>query len=437
MLKQHIVCFEHERLCSASESLAAGKSLRKIPAKLFRELFSDLFHPCKTDAAQAEGWLTRDWHGKQAVLKTQHYVGVVQGRCGHTLEILPKTGKVDDAKGDNAAAEMRLMLLRMLQALPNTPFKMLNQQSLIQLAKLPLLTLFVQQALASILHVLQHGLKRDYQTSQQNTAVLRGRLLVQQQLLHNHSNQARFYSQHEDYVVNCPENRVLKLALDCLSKITHSASQQQLIQNYMRQLMCVPQSLDACQDFKLITLDRNTQHYAPALQWAKVIINGFRPAVAFGEQPAFSLLFDMNKLFENSVAQQLRQQLPDHWQLKTQQQGATLLQVNNLPQQKLQPDVLLYNALNQAVAILDTKWKIKIGNTFNQLKPSQQDLYQVFAYAAAYLPHGGNVCLIYPKTAQFSGAVEQAVFHHIRDAEVHLWLLPFCLQDFKLIDAPF
>lgn len=437
MLKQHIICFEHERLYPTGCGLVAGENLREIPAELFHELFDDLFSPCNIDITQAQGWLTREWHGKQAVLKTQHYVGVLQGRCGHALEILPKTGKVDGTSISSTAVDMRLMLLRMLQALPDTPFKMLNQQSFVQLAKLPLLNIFIQHALTSVGQVLLRGLKRHYQTKQDNTTVLRGRLLVQQQLLHNHSNQARFYSQHEDYVIDCPENRILRLALDYLNKIAYGTSQQHLIQSYISQLRTVPQCLDVSQDFRLIALDRNTQHYAPALQWAKLIIDGFRPAIAFGQQPIFSMLFDMNKLFERSVAQHLRQQLPDHWQLKTQQQGAALLQVNNLPQQKLQPDVLLYNQLNQAIAILDAKWKMKTGNTFNQLKPDQQDLYQVFAYAAAYLPHGGHVCLIYPKTVQFTGALEQAIFHHIRDASVHLWLLPFCLQDFKLIDTPF
>jgi 5-methylcytosine-specific restriction enzyme subunit McrC len=316
------------------------------------------------------------------------------------------------------------------------PFKNLSQQALVQLAKMPLLEVFIQQALDSIFSVLQRGLKRHYQLQQDNLPVLRGRLLIQQQIRHNHSHQARFYSAHDEYSSNCPENRLLRLALNCMARITRTACNQQLVQACQQRMAHIPASSQPEIDISAIQLDRNSQYYASALQWARLIINGFSPSVTYGQQPAFSLLFDMNKLFENIVASQLKKQLPASWQLKKQQQTAALLQVNNQPQQKLQPDLLLFDE-QQPIAVLDSKWKNKSGNTFSQLKPDEQELYQMFAYAAAYLPKGGNVCLIYPGTPQFSRAVEQAAFQHIRDAKVHLWLLPFCLHSFTLVDAPF
>lgn len=424
MLNQHIVCFEHEQLYAAGSIVKPVNGLREIPKALFDELFNQTLE-------QPQVWLTRDWHGKHPVLKTRQYVGVVQAKCGHVLEILPKTGQAG-----HAPVEMRSMLLQMLQALPEMPFKILPQHALVQLAKMPLLELFVQQALTSILKVVQHGLKQHYQSVQDNLGVLRGRLCMQQQVRHNHSNQACFYSEHDEYHANCPENRILRLALNNLGRIAYTASNQHLVQACLQRMTHIPASSQAAHDFTAIRLDRNSQYYASALQWASLVINGFSPSVAHGQQPAFSLLFDMNKLFENMVACQLKKQLPANWQLKKQQQTAALLQVNNQPQQKLQPDLLLLDE-QQPIAVLDSKWKNKSGSTFSQLKPDEQELYQMFAYAAAYLPKGGNVCLIYPKTAQFSRAVEQAVFQHIRDAKVHLWLLPFCLQQFELVDAPF
>ena len=424
MLSQHIVCFEHEQLYPAGSPVKPVPGLREIPQALFDELFNHTL-------GQPQAWLLRDWHGKQAVLKTRQYVGVVQSHCGHVLEILPKTGKAG-----HAPDEMRLMLLHMLQALPDMPFKVLPRQALVQLAKMPLLELFIQQALTGILSVLQHGLKQHYRIQQDNLAILRGRLLVQQQVRYNHSNQARFFSKHEDYQANCAENRILRLALNIILRFSHTANYQHLAQACIQRMVHIPASSQPEQDFKAVQLDRNTQYYSSALQWARLIIGGFSPKVAHGPQPAFSLLFDMNKLFENMVACQLKKQLPPDWQLKKQQQTAALLQVNNQPQQKLQPDLLVLTE-QQPIAVLDSKWKNKSGTTFSQLKPDEQELYQMCAYAAAYLPKGGSVCLVYPKTLQFERAVEQAMFQHIRDAEVHLWLLPFCLQRFELVDAPF
>ncbi|XID75592.1 McrC family protein [Alkanindiges sp. WGS2144] len=419
-LKQHIVCFEHEYLYAAGTLHTAQPGQRAIPQALFDELFE-----------QPKIWLKRDWLGRQAVLKTCQYIGVVQGKCGHSLEILPKTGKAGQSH-----EQIRLMLLTMLQALPQTPFKRLDQRALVQKAKLPLLNIFVGQALQDILSVLQQGTKRHYHSRQGNLPVWRGRLLVQQHILHNHSHHERFYTEHDEYSSNCPENRLLKRALQCLTYLACTASNQQLLQVCLQRMRHIPASTHIAQDFKAVCLDRNQHYYWDALQWARLIIDGFAPVTGKGEQPAFSLLFDMNQLFENIVASCLKKQLPSGWQLKVQQQAAALLQVNNQPQQKLQPDLLLL-AEQRPVAILDTKWKILSGTTFSQLKPSEPELYQMFAYAAAYLPQGGEVCLVYPKTAQFHQAVEQAVFQHIRDAKVHLKLLPFCLETFCLLNAPF
>ncbi|RYY79000.1 MAG: hypothetical protein EOO69_08235 [Moraxellaceae bacterium] len=432
MLNQHVLCFEHETLYPTGCVLKPADGLREIPQALFDELFyAGLDAGNDKPQQQPQVWFVREWLGRQPVLKTRQYVGVVQGRCGHVLEILPKTGKAG-----HDASEMRLMLLHMLHALPDMPFKTLPQPALVQLAKMPLLQVFIQQALSSIANVIQHGLKQQYQSTQDNQPMLRGRLLISQQVRYNHSNQAHFYSEHDEYVANCAENRILRLALTIISRFPHAATYQHLVHACIQHMAHIPVSRQPEQDFKSIQLDRNNQYYASALQWAKLVITDFSPSVGLGQQTALSLLFDMNKLFESIVACQLKRQLPIGWQLKTQQQTAALVQVNQQPQRKLQPDLLLFDQ-QQAVALLDCKWKLKSGRTFSQLNPDEQELYQMFAYAAAYLPKGGNVCLIYPKTPQFSRAVEQAVFHHIRDVEVHLWLLPFCLQRFELVDAPF
>lgn len=432
MLNQHVLCFEHETLYPAGSALKPAHGLREIPQALFDELFyAGLDAGIDQPSQQPQVWFGRDWLGRQPVLKTRHYVGVVQGRCGHVLEVLPKTGKAG-----HDPVEMRLMLLHMLQALPDMPFKSLPQSAQVQLAKMPLLQVFIEQTLTSIAHVIQHGLKQQYQSMQDNQPMLRGRLLIAQHVRYNHSHQAHFYCEHDEHGENCAENRILRLALTIISRFPHAATHQHLVHTCIQRMAHIPVSCQPEQDFKAIQLDRNSQYYASALQWARLIIEGFSPSFMQGQQPALSLLFDMNKLFENMVACQLKKQLPTGWQLKIQQQTAALVQVNQKPQNQLQPDLLLFNQ-KQAVAVLDCKWKIKRGNTFSQLNPDQQELYQMFAYAAAYLPKGGNVCLIYPKTPQFGRAVEQAVFHHIRDAEVHLWLLPFCLQRFELVDAPF
>ena len=453
----HSVYYEHDYLAaigrevSHSQNLSSGRTIHLIAGSLFDELFTDfadIGHDLglgktlntqiksietkntETKSAKVQ-WLVRDWIGRQPVLKIQHYVGVVQSRNGHVLEILPKTGK-----HGQSASDLRLVLLRMLQALPDMPFKMLPQSALQQLAKMPLREVFVQQALRVWQGMFQRGLKQRYQSHEDNLPLLRGRLLIQQQLKHNHSHQARFYSEQDNHSRNCPENRIIRLALQYVLQLVGSAEQLDHVQRLIAQLSDVPASTAPAQDFKRIVLDRNSQHYSAGLQWARLIIDGFCPITGAGQQLAFSLLFDMNKLFEQFVAQQLSQQLLPNYSLSRQASTMALLQVGSQSHQRLRPDLMLYQG-QQPYAILDSKWKIRQGQTFAELKPHDNDLYQMFAYAAAYLPQGGEVCLIYPKTPQFSRAVEPLAFTHIRDAKVNLWLLPFCLDSGQLMDAPF
>lgn len=439
----HSVCYEHDYLAASgsevsnSHSLPSGRSIHPIAESFFEMLFTDcagMQHDLeigkKSESAKVP-YLVRDWIGRQPVLKIQHYVGVVQSCNGDVLEILPKTGK-----HGQAASDLRLVLLRMLQALPDMPFKRLPQSALQQLAKMPLREVFVQQALAVWQGMFQRGLKHCYHSHEENLPLLRGRLLIQQQLKHNHSHQARFYSEQDHHSRNCPENRIIRLALQYVLQLASNIEQRDCIQRLITQLADVPASRAPEQDLKHIALDRNSQHYSEGLQWARLIIEGFCPATGIGQQLAFSLLFDMNKLFEQFVAQQLSQQLAPDWSLNRQPCSAALVQAGQQAHQRLKPDLMLYHN-QQPYAILDTKWKIRQGQSFAELKPQDSDLYQMFAYAAAYLPQGGEVCLIYPKTLQFSRAVEQAIFTHIRDAKVSLWLLPFCMDSGQLIDAPF
>lgn len=415
----YTLCFEHDRLCKQG-SLLALSGMTSLPPAIFDSLF-----------AQLPIGLKRDWLGNQAILKTTHYVGIIQSTQGHVLEILPKT-----ARHTVDPIEMRLILLNMLVQLPDTPFKTLPHQSLMQLAKVPLLQLTIQQALHCFLQLSQHGFKHHYTTIDDHLPVLRGRLQVQQQVRHNHSNQARFFTTHDDYLPDCAENRLIRLALDFLAKHTLSSINQQHLHELQQRMQFIKPSRQPNFDWRQASQQRQDRFYRDALAWAWLIIQGMQPLPVLGQQSAFSLLFDMNKLFENFVAVRLQQQLPINYRLKFQYQGNALLRVNSQPYQRLKPDLLLLKN-HEAIAILDAKWKIRQGSKFTQIKPDDQELYQMFAYAAAYLPKGGDVYLVYPRTKAFTGGIERAVFEHIRDASVHLHMVPFCLADGKVLDVPF
>jgi 5-methylcytosine-specific restriction enzyme subunit McrC len=322
----------------------------------------------------------------------------------------------------------------MLAAVPEmTP--LLHTAASVQLAKMPLLEIFLQLALDSFAQVIQRGLRRDYRTEQGNLPTLRGRLLVSQHLQHNLTNQAQFFTAHDDYTPNRAENRLLKSALLLANRIARSAKQQHLAHELLVRIGEVPASTQYVQDWRAVRLDRNMSHYQPALAWAKILLDQHSPLINAGQQQALSLWFDMNQLFERYVLACLSRNLPSGHQLLAQSNEKTVLHRQSAQglekHGRLKPD-LLYQINGQTQQVLDTKWKmLDTPNPIDALSPA--DLYQMQAYAAAYLPHGGQVCLIYPKTDRFDQPVTGWRFRHIQGAQVELRLLPFCLQTGQLV----
>ncbi len=416
----HYCLFEHQRVAAVGTCLTAADAVL-IPARSFAWLLQQLDTSSQLFQLEARRGVP--------VIKFQQYVGVLRCPDGVLLEVLPKTLRHGETP-DHA----RELLLKMLACVPEMK-PLIQPQALVQLAKMPLLEMFLQLALDSFSQVIHRGLRRDYVTEQGNLSTLRGRLLVSQQLRHNLIHQERFFTAYDDYSQNRAENRLLKSAVWLANRIARSAKQQYLAHELLARLADVPPSVHLQQDWRALRLDRNMQHYRAALAWAKILLNQQSPTVGVGQQQAFSLWFDMNLLFERYVLACLQKNLPSGHQVLAQTRQHTVLQRQQPDRFEqhgvLKPD-LLYQLEGQTQQVLDTKWKLlEQANALQSVSPA--DLYQMQAYAAAYLPQGGQVCLIYPKTARFDQAVKGWQFSHLHGRPAELWLLPFCLDTGQLL----
>ncbi|MDW7748796.1 5-methylcytosine restriction system specificity protein McrC [Halomonas sp.] len=117
-----------------------------------------------------------------------------------------------------------------------------------------------------------------------------------------------------------------------------------------------------------------------------------------GRQQAFSLLFDMNRLFERYAATRLHR-FARRYRLKLVEQGPRRHlghEENGRGRLLMLPDISLLDESQQPVIILDTKWK-RIEGPDPLAALSAADLYQMAAYANAY--DCGSVALLYPEQA--------------------------------------
>nr|WP_241878043.1 McrC family protein [Psychrobacter sp. PraFG1]UNK04456.1 McrC family protein [Psychrobacter sp. PraFG1] len=119
-----------------------------------------------------------------------------------------------------------------------------------------------------------------------------------------------------------------------------------------------------------------------------------------GKHQGISLLFPMERIFEEHVAACLNKRIAPPLQLKTQAASRYLIEAkddisdSHKNRFMLKPDLLI-NHLGKPRYVMDTKWKIiNSSNSQNNFDISQSDIYQMFAYGHKYLAGKGDLVLI-------------------------------------------
>ncbi|EHZ2751334.1 MULTISPECIES: McrC family protein [Vibrio] len=352
------------------------------------------------------------------LIQVKNYVGVLFTPTGEHIEVLPKIGiKKENSK--LSVEESREMLLMMLQHLGSFRHVSTNQANIAS-KKMPLLEVFVNQFLQAVNSLVKKGLKSDYVTQVENLNYKKGKLLTAQQVKHNLVNKHKFYVEYDEYLINRPANRLIKTALQKLTRYVMLASNQKLLRELQFAFVEVPESKFIKQDINAVKLDRGMLDYHVPLAWAKLILDGFSPLSMKGDHGAISLLFPMEAVFESYVASVLREQLIEGASLTAQACSEYLVTHNKRSQFQLKPDLLITKQDNPLI-VLDTKWKLIDLDEYHY-GISQADLYQMFAYGQKYLGGEGDLFLIYPAHEDFTKPIEHS-FNFSNSLK--LWVVPF------------
>ncbi len=365
------------------------------------------------------------------VLQVQNYAGVLFTPDGTQLEILPKIGKNQFAC-KKAEEDARQSLLIMLKALKGFQHIQTSNANIVS-RKMPLLEVFISQFLQSVNVLIKRGLRRDYVPKEDNLAFLKGKLNVGKQLRHNVINKHKFYCEYDEFLRDRPANRLIHAALTKVNGVVRSAENQKLLQELMLVFHDVPISLNHKHDFSQVALGRGMNHYELPLAWAKLILDGLSPQTMKGDHHAASLLFPMERVFEDYVAKVLQQQLDESYKLRTQVKSRSLVGHNNQAWFKLQPDMVIEQN-KQVVCILDTKWKLlesRQSSGSDKYGLSQSDFYQMFAYGHHYFAHDFHpkeMFLIYPAHEGFRQAIPHNFEFATNSSTLSLWAVPFVIS---------
>lgn len=355
-------------------------------------------------------------------LRVDNYVGVIQTPCGTVLEILPKH------EGSTGGAEAaRSLLMKMLGVVLGIKARQVDVAD-IQLLKRPLTEWVMRQFLEHLDQLVKRGVRFDYREVEEEQRFLRGRLNVARQVRQRPGRQHMVHIRHEVFVPDRPENRLLGSALRRVRSATREPKNWRLASELGFLLEEIPESSDQRRDFRAWRKDRLMAHYAAIKPWCALVLGETMPIAQRGSQQGISLLFPMERLFEEYVACRLAGQLRPGVKMTRQAASKSLCQHDGDWMFQLNPDILLTGRGNAWV--LDTKWKL-----LDEAKRSSRygiepgDVYQLLAYGYRYLNEQGDVYLVYPATGKLTGPLPHFSFSQ----ELRLCVVPFDLVTDRLL----
>jgi 5-methylcytosine-specific restriction enzyme subunit McrC len=427
-----ISIYEFDVLVAETPDAIFMAGLHAVPTNVFKWLESQcLMVSDKGDAP----WLRLTQRSSRRAVQVTSFVGVIRSPDGYQIEVLPKVGKAIGG----GVVEARALLIAMLCCLQG--FRHIQTDRAQLMARhMPLLEIFILEFLHAVDLVVKQGLRSEYSVRQDNLFALRGKLLIASHLRHNIVRADRFFTEHDEFSIDRPENRLLHAALQRVIFLSASQANLRLARELSFVFADVPVSEQTRSDFQRVRLDRGMGHYVDALAWARLILDEETPLTGAGRHTAPSLLFPMEALFEAFVAKHLISQVARPLTLKVQARSHHLVRHRDQNWFQLKPDMLIRDA-NRDILVLDTKWKLLDGlkaNGSEKYGLSQSDFYQLQAYGQSYLDGKGDVILIYPRTLSFNEPLP--VFEFPKIDGLRLWVLPFCLASRRLLmsdRAPF
>lgn len=343
------------------------------------------------------------------------HVGVIETPCGTQIEILPKY--VSD--GEDAATARGLLVTMICEALRTTPRA--ADIARIEVFKAPVTEWVIGQFLQSTAHLLKRGLRQSYSQVESQERFLRGRLQIHRQMRSGPASAHVFNIEHDVFTFNRPENRLIRSALERVLTVTRLPDNWRLARELALVLAEIPSSADIAGDFRQWGRDRLLAHYVATRPWCELILTHRAPFAITGPTRGMSMLFPMERLFEEYVTTSLLRDLPPQWSLRAQAEDHHLCTFQGKGWFKLKPDILVIDG--SVRWIIDAKWKLLSADASRHFDLDQSDVYQMFAYGQKYLAGMGDMYLVYPRTRRFASPL--GPLHLSETLRVHV--VPFDL----------
>ena len=156
---------------------------------------------------------------------------------------------------------------------------------------------------------IRRGLLQGYRTEEDALHTVRGRIRFNDQIDRRFGIPLPIEVTYDEFTEDIEENRLIKTALHCLSRLPVRSERSRRGVNGLRPAFNTVQLGDYRQGVPEVQYTRLNDHYRPAVELARLIIDNSSLELFHGEVAGASFLLDMNKVFEQFLFVALREAL--------------------------------------------------------------------------------------------------------------------------------
>jgi 5-methylcytosine-specific restriction enzyme subunit McrC len=331
-------------------------------------------------------------HGRKG-LRARGVVGVIAAE-GCALEILPKIDFPDETE-ETTNGYIRRRLVHMLAVALDLKIDV-GQITALDWQRETLLEILIRLFSEKLMDIVRQGMPRRYVQHAEDLPMLRGRLDITRQFTVLAVEPSRLACRYDALTVDIALNQIMKAAITRLSQVARSSDNQRRLRELMfvyGEIADVPRT---ALRWDQVVLDRTNERWRELLNLAKLLLGDRFQTTSAGGSTGFSLLFEMNTLFEEYIARMLERALAET-DLRVARQGGRLFCLESDDQGRLfqtRPDILLKRG-DDVVQVIDTKWKRIVARIDDPKQGvAQADVYQLIAYGRVY--NCRKLMLLYP-----------------------------------------
>lgn len=331
-------------------------------------------------------------HGRKG-LRARGVVGVIAAE-GHALEILPKIDfpGEDDAK---AQGSIRRRLVHMLAMALDLRIEA-GQITELDWQRETLLEILIRLFSEKLVDAVRQGMPRQYVGHEEDLPVLRGRLDTVRQFTTLAADPSQLACRYDALTPDIALNQIMKAGVARLGRISRSSGNQRRLRELAFSYAGISDVPVSALRWDEVVLDRTNSRWRELLSLARLLLGERFQTTSGGSSEGFSLLFEMNTLFEEYVSRMLKRALAGT-SLRVVSQGGRLYCLEAPERRGLfqtRPDILIKHG-DTVVQIIDTKWKRIVARIDDPKQGvSQADVYQMMAYGRIY--HCDCLTLLYP-----------------------------------------